>query len=1156
MKFPHLSLVLAVAVVASAQTPCSDARFASPANGIQVFDLNISLYRSPSMADRALYEEVIQHFARGVYEMSNGGHLLRNVHFYQNGSNITRADIIWNESQQRSSANPGGILWRSLKIRTGDKKTYTNSTTGVATVYDLLHNEASANDRHKMGYTLAHEFGHYAYTLFDEYVESGVSSSTDPGDPLSSDVAVTPSIMNAQYNAVGGNWEWLNLSTANNYQASTAQGRVWGMSGWDLVRAPCTTTPRPAFTSLANRVVYSALSSRAPSATDVTHTYSWIRDDLTSPSLPPLTYLNTIWHDNSVAMELILDQSGSMAGQPIADVITAGKGLVDQLDIGNSHLGITTFQTTPSTSTMPLHALASQADVDATKTTIGNLVAGARTAMYDATAEALTKLSAYAPSSTSQNIKLAFLLSDGDDNESKSATEASVIAGYQARNIPLNTIGYGNGSFHTTLSNIATGTGGQFYRGITNATDLEAAFFNAYSRSANMQMIPGTIEIGSIPGVTFGSVRTAHIVLKLVATAGATPELEVLDANNVECATCVVTTAPAAAGSAYQWDVDIMLPMAELQANGRSWTYVVNGINGTVNIADPTTVANPVVYNTLPSLDGRDFELIVDAPNSTYEYPEPVTFMVSMQKEYAIRDVEYDAIMETPSHRLLPVVLNDEGRDGDFRAGDGVYGSSIANYDENGTYTVHITGANPSGHAKYVLDDMASEAGSTGSEALVPVGEQFARLQTFQFTVTGVQADDAGNSILDARPLPVDAPALVGRIDAAGDIDVFHVINVVPDRAVNIRIFGVSNGMQPEIQVLDANGEFVAQANILSAPSSRGYLLATIPASAVAGNFFVKVSDLDASFSGGTYQIEAGAATRYDVPTLGALRVKTRDVNANTDNLLGLSVIPENTGDEPISDFRIRYYFNTENFRVPVLEKWYSQYATVRLVQLGDEQYAVEFDFTGTTIAPHSTLPINPDNVVGIHYPDWSALNKANDFSNLTSVAPSLNPRVSLLSGNGALLYGAIAPIATPRAPVVDVKALSRQTKGSDAQWTAPEFHIQNDGDAINGLKATYYLSADAGKTPQLQVWSCPNAKVSMTALGNDKYKVVADYGTRSIAANAKPDATNCLFGVNHSDWSAWNRADDASENGSASFVANPKMTLEDASGRILYGTR
>lgn len=1157
MKFPHLAVVLASAVMAFAQTPCSDARFASPANGIQVFDLNISLYRTPSLADRALYEEVIQHFARGVYEMSNGGHLLRNVHFYQNGANITHADIIWNESQGRSNANPGGVLWRSLKIRTGDFADVLDASTGTVTTVDFLHNGMSPTDRQRMGYTLAHEFGHYAYTLFDEYVEAGIAASTNLGQPLSTDNAVTPSIMNSQSNAIGGNWQWLNLSTAHNYQAATAQGRVWGMSGWELVRSPCATRPAAAFTSLANRVVYTALANRAPLATDVTNGSTWVRNDLSSPAISPLTYLNPIWHNSAVEMELVLDVSGSMGGQPIADVITAGQGLADQLfALGNSHLGITSFATTPNPLALPLQPLATQAQTDAAKAGIMTLIADGTTAMYDAAKDALTKLVAYDPTPGSVNTKFAFLLSDGDNNASTRASEASVIADYQARNIPLHTIGYGNGAFHGTLGNLATGTQGVFHNGITSSADLQNAFFAAYAQAANMQRTPVTFQNARSVTIPFGTPGAHQASFRLLATpATAIPDIEVIDANNVECATCTVTPVANTAG-VYQWDVTVTIPAAEVAANGTTWSFAVNGINGAVTIPNSAVVPGAITFFSLPNLTERDFEMIVDVPSKTYAYPEPVTFMVSMQKEFAISGVTYSALLETPSHQLLPITLNDDGREGDFLAGDGVYGSSITNYTENGTYTVHITGTNENGQAQYVIDNMHRTAGVSSGDALVPVGQDFGRIQTFQFTVDGMQSDDAGNDILNARPLPINAAALTGRIDVAGDIDVFHVINVVPNREVAIRVFGMANGTRPEIVVLDASGNFVAQANILSAPSSRGYLLAMVPASAVTGNFYARVTDLDASFSGGTYQIEAGSTTRYDTPTLGALRVKTRDVNANTDNLLGLSVIPENTGDEPISDFRIRYYFSTENMKTPVLEQWYSQYATVRLVQTDDQQYAVEFDFTGTTIAPRSTLPINPDNVVGIHYPDWSPLNKAKHFSNLTTVTPTLNSKVSLLSSTGALLYGAIAPSIVPPSPVVDVKILSRQTKLGDAQWTAPEFHIKNDGSAISGLKASYYLSANPGKTPRLSVWSCPNATVSMTSLGGNNYQVVANYGSKVIPTDAPSHVTNCLFGVNHTDWSAWNKNDDASENGSASFVANPRMTLEDASGRILYGTK
>jgi hypothetical protein len=112
------------------------------------------------------------------------------------------------------------------------------------------------------------------------------------------------------------------------------------------------------------------------------------------------------------------------------------------------------------------------------------------------------------------------------------------------------------------------------------------------------------------------------------------------------------------------------------------------------------------------------------------------------------------------------------------------------------------------------------------------------------------------------------------------------------------------------------------------------------------------------------------------------LKVHARD-EAFTDNVwLKPRLYVENTGEVTVGDFNAYYLFTAEAGKTPVLEDWWTPESTPTLVSLGGNQYAIEYHFTGLNLAPGEITPSLDGNLVGIHYTDWSPLDKSNDFSN------------------------------------------------------------------------------------------------------------------------------------------------------------------------------
>jgi hypothetical protein len=223
----------------------------------KLLNVNISLYTNPAEGQaRIPYEKIVGYFADGVFEESNGGRKLGNVTFHSSNADSSQANVVWVENCH-PSANVAGFGINGLHVNMCD---IFKDGMGKGLNYDFL-----SDDAHQKGggYALAHEWGHYYFSLYDEYV-GDASDDTIFHYPHSTDEAVSNSIMNSQWNAIGGNFNWLNFSVANN-NLKTAQYRVYGASGWNTLVRPVSEDPRDGERkSLPTRLFYSDLQEVAP----------------------------------------------------------------------------------------------------------------------------------------------------------------------------------------------------------------------------------------------------------------------------------------------------------------------------------------------------------------------------------------------------------------------------------------------------------------------------------------------------------------------------------------------------------------------------------------------------------------------------------------------------------------------------------------------------------------------------------------------------------------------------------------------------------------------------------------------------------------------------------------------------------------------------
>jgi tight adherence protein C len=159
-----------------------------------------------------------------------------------------------------------------------------------------------------------------------------------------------------------------------------------------------------------------------------------------------------------IALALVLDVSGSMAGRPIADAKQAITSLINGLG-PQDQAALLTFD-----ATVRIDRALTQ-DKAALVAATNAAVAGGDTAIYDALAAAIGALDQAPPKAR----KAIVLLTDGIDNSSR-ASAVSVLAKLASASLPVNVVGLGTDLDRRALAAIgAAAPGGSFLQAPTSA---------------------------------------------------------------------------------------------------------------------------------------------------------------------------------------------------------------------------------------------------------------------------------------------------------------------------------------------------------------------------------------------------------------------------------------------------------------------------------------------------------------------------------------------------------------------------------------------------------------------------------------------------------------------------------------------------------------
>ena len=467
---------------------------ASPAAGATastaVFDIVVSLEENPqgdndasadagaSDDEQNAFEERIKEFANAVFQATNGAHKVGRVTIYRDYKQRALADVQWEEN---CAGNNGPWAMAGGFGKSGKYIHFCTNWSGAST---LMPSPKGS------GYTLAHEWGHYAYNVYDEYAanQCQVNLGTLWGllcpawQPRSSDT-VSNTIMHMQWSAAnntvvagygGSSADYLEFSTSNHVPftgtGSNGQKRYFGESAWEtLTRNPATDPNWPGL----DRTQYTTMT--AP--TDP----NWI---VSGPITDAQSELDIRWVGDQI-VELMIDRSGSMGGSPIANAKTGANLLIQQLPNGQSAVGVGSFASSAGQN----YAITDIPDPDsgikaAAIAAVNGLSASGVTALYDGLMLALNQVDNFQTTTGSTREGVVYVLSDGGDNSS-SATESQVIAAFQAAKVPIVAFGYGSGAPTGTLSRMAAATGGLFLQSPTTVAEIQAALLTANAAFSN-----------------------------------------------------------------------------------------------------------------------------------------------------------------------------------------------------------------------------------------------------------------------------------------------------------------------------------------------------------------------------------------------------------------------------------------------------------------------------------------------------------------------------------------------------------------------------------------------------------------------------------------------------------------------------------------------
>lgn len=174
-------------------------------------------------------------------------------------------------------------------------------------------------------------------------------------------------------------------------------------------------------------------------------------------------------------------------------------------------------------------------------------------------------------------------------------------------------------------------------------------------------------------------------------------------------------------------------------------------------------------------------------------------------------------------------------------------------------YTVEVKFDNNENQAKFVSDSFSPSSGADGQPVPmsepISVNQNFSVSKTLQILVSNVVADDYGNTPAAAYTIVPDNTSYPGKIDSAGDKDVFK-LETTNTGITAVRVTGLALGMKPHLRIVAADQTTVLfNANL---DPTKEYLLIPLLGLQPGTTVYAELSDQSSTASGGLYEFSSG----------------------------------------------------------------------------------------------------------------------------------------------------------------------------------------------------------------------------------------------------------------------------------------------------------
>jgi uncharacterized protein YegL len=526
---------------------------------------------------------------------------------------------------------------------------------------DMVYSNAKADG----SWVVAHEWGHHAYGIKDEY--SGPTNGAKECVVVPAAVADrTACLIENFWNHGADGVSLTEWCVASNHDPNndTWQEDINGQSCWEnLVDAyPDVTAP-----------------AALPDA---------------GPTTNPIEFFDWTLLMEGTRIVLVIDDSGSMINDNKMELAKLGGKIFANLAKDGQKMGVVRFD--GSASTAYALTVMDNATRAAAKAAIDGLNAGGSTDIDEALDLALGLITGDGERSCQQAI---VLLSDGSQG---GPVNAGLIENMVTNGVVVHAIALGpSGVDIPTMQGVASGTGGKYFYA-DNGAVLPGIFAQLSAETAEggvLNTANGTLSPGDSTTVDFEVDETTNEIA-FVASWDTGDLAVTLD------------------GPSQSFDSSTKDPDFTFTTDSTAVTMVVRGAlvepgTWTVGLGPSVDPGGLIAFEVQAISDSKELTFQATSDTQAYTYPAPMFLEAQATFDKAITGIDVTGIVQRPDGSEAEVVLRDDGSasSGDAEAGDGVYTGRFDTWADDGEYTVEITAVNDGGGQL------------TGGEGLIPDGE-------------------------------------------------------------------------------------------------------------------------------------------------------------------------------------------------------------------------------------------------------------------------------------------------------------------------------------------------------------------------------------------------------------------------------------------------